>query len=180
MGKTASRVTPSRRALMSGQLEQRILLVRGDKVMLDADLALLYGVRTKALNQAVKRNRQRFPRDFMFRLSRWEKAEVVTNCDHLYRLKFSSTLPYAFTEHGALMLASVLNSPRAIEVSIYVVRAFVRLRQLLATHRDLAAKLAALERKLQRHDAEIRSLFDAIKQLMTPPEPPRRRVGFHP
>lgn len=148
--------------------------------MLDADLAQLYGVRTKAVNQAVKRNRERFPGDFVFQLTQKEKMEVVTICDHLSRLKFSSTLPYAFTEHGALMLASAINSSRAIEVSIYVVRAFVKLRQLLATHQGLAEKLTELERKLEKHDAHIRSLFNAIKQLITRPESPRRRIGFHP
>jgi len=169
-------------ALMPEKLQQRILLIRGHKVMLDADLALLYGVRTRALNQAVKRNQERFPSDFMFRLTKAEvgrlnRSQFVTGSQKHRDPRFP---PYAFTEHGALMLASALNSPRAIEVSIYVVRAFVKLRQLLATHRDLAEKLAALERKLARHDAEIRSLFDAIKQLRTPPEPPRRRMGFHP
>jgi len=146
--------------------------------MLDADLARLYGVTTKRLNEQVKRNRDRFPEDFMFRLTATEKAEVVANCDHLQRLKFSPALPHAFTEHGAIMLASVLSSRRAIEVSVYVVRAFVRLRRLLSTHRELAQKLAELERKVQSHDEHIRSLFHAIRELMAPPEPKRRRIGF--
>lgn len=146
--------------------------------MLDADLARLYGVTTKRLNEQVKRNRGRFPEDFMFRLTAPEKAEVVANCDHLQRLKFSPALPHAFTEHGAIMLASVLNSRRAIEVSVYVVRAFVRFRRLLSTHRELAQKLAELERKVQGHDEHIRSLFEAIRQLMASPEPQRRRIGF--
>ena len=163
----------------AAMVERRILLVRGERVMLDADLADLYGVTTKALNQAVKRNRDRFPKDFMLRLTAAEKDEVVTNCDHLRPLKFSRTLPYAFTEHGALMLASVLKSGRAVEASIYVVRAFVKLREMLTRHRNLAEKLVALERQLARHDAHIGSLFEAIQQLMAPPEPPRRRIGFH-
>ncbi len=168
-----------RRSLVSVERIQRaILLIRGQKVMLDADLARLYGVTTKRLNEQVKRNRDRFPEDFMFRLTAPEKAEVVANCDHLQRLKFSPALPHAFTEHGAIMLASVLNSRRAIEVSVYVVRAFVRLRQMLASHRELAEKLAELEQKVQSHDEHIRSLFEAIRQLMAPPEPKRRRIGF--
>ncbi len=162
------------------QVEPRILMVRGEKVILDVDLALLYGVPTKALNQAVKRNRARFPIDFMFQLTPPEKTEVVTNCDHLHRLKFSRTLPYAFTEHGALMLASVLNSECAVEASIYVVRAFVKLRQLLGMHHGLAQKLEQLERKLAGHDADIRSLVAALRQLMSPAVTSRKRIGFHP
>ena len=143
--------------------------------MLDTDLADLYKILTKALNQAVKRNQDRFPREFVFQLTKREKAEVVTNCDHLRRLKFSRTLPYAFTEHGSLMLANVLNSPVAVQVSIQIVRAFIRLRELLASHRDLARRLDQLER---RYDAEFKVVFDAIRQLMTPPNPPRRKIGF--
>lgn len=147
--------------------------------MLDADLAVLYGVATKAFNQAVKRNRDRFPGDFMFRITRQEKQEVVTNCDHLQNLKFSPVLPCAFTEHGAIMLASVLNTRRAVRVSVYVVRAFVKLKEMLPVYRELAQKLGELERKLEGHDAQIRSLFKAIRQLMAPAGPPRRRIGFH-
>jgi hypothetical protein len=118
----------------------------------------------------------------MFQLTSEEKREVVTNCDHLRKLKFSPSLPYAFTEHGAIMLASVLNSPRAIEASIYVVRAFVRLRGLLESHKELAHKLTDLEQKISKHDAEIQTIFKVIRQLMQPPEPPteppKRRIGF--
>ncbi len=156
----------------------RILLIRGEKVMLDADLAELYGVPTKALNQAVKRNIDRFPDDFMFQLSKSEKDEVVTNCDHLASLKFSRTLPFAFTEHGALMLGNVLKSGRAIEISLLVVRTFVQLRQMLSTHKDLAAKLEALERKVGSHDQAIAGLIDAIRQLMVPPASSKRPIGF--
>lgn len=159
------------------QLERTILFIRGHKVMLDTDLAELYGVPTKVLNQAVKRNSGRFPKDFMFRLTPDEKREVVTICDHLQRLKFSPTLPHAFTEHGAVMLAGVLNSPVAISASIQVVRAFVRLREILKTHQDLARKLDALERK---YDIQFRAVFDAIRELMSPPRKSRRRIGFHP
>jgi hypothetical protein len=157
------------------RIERAIFLIRGQKVMLDADLAELYGVLTKVLNQAVKRNKERFPVDFMFQLTKEEKDEVVTNCDHLKRLKFSPTLPHAFTEHGAIMLATILNSPIAVQASIQVVRAFVRLRQMLASNADLARKLDTLERK---YDAQFKVVFDAIRQLMTPPEPKRKRIGF--
>ena len=118
------------------RMEQTILLIRGHRVMLDADLAHLYGVTTKRLNEQVKRNRNRLPTDFMFQLTSKEKAEVVANCDHLTKLKFSPAKPLAFTEHGAVMVASVLNSKRAIEVSIYVVRAFVKVREVLGSHRS--------------------------------------------
>ena len=125
-------------ALVLPSVEQSILLIRGHRVMLDADLARLYGVSTKRLNEQVKRNGSRFPKDFMFRLTAKERNEVVANCDHLQHLKFSSTLPHAFTEHGTIMLASVLNSRRAVEVSVFVVRAFVKLREKLSVHRKVA------------------------------------------
>ena len=163
-----------------GQIEQQILLIRGQRVMLDADLAGLYGTTTKRLNEQVKRNRGRFPEDFMFQLTKKEKAEVVAICDHLAKLKFSPVLPNAFTEHGVIMVASVLNTKRAIQVSVFVVRAFVKLREMLSTHKELAHKLAEVERKLQNHDESIRSLVVAIQELMTPSEsePPKRRIGF--
>jgi hypothetical protein len=144
--------------------------------MLDADLAAIYGATTKSLNQAVKRNLDRFPPDFMFQLTAREKAKVVTNCDHLARLKFSPHLPYAFTEHGALMLANILNSERAAQTSVQVVRTFVRLRQMLDSNADLARKLAALEEK---YDAQFKVVFGAIRQLMAPEPPKRRAIGFH-
>jgi hypothetical protein len=156
------------------RIERSILLIRGHKVMLDSDLAELYGVSTKRLNQQVKRNSDRFPEDFMFQLSAEEFANL--------RSQFATaswggrrTPPYAFTEHGAVMLASVLNSPVAVRASIEVVRAFVRLRQMLASHEDLARKLAVLEKK---YDAQFKVVFDAIRQLMTPPTPQQRRIGF--
>jgi len=152
-----------------------ILLVRGQKVILDADLAKLYGVTTKRLNQQVKRNSDRFPEDFMFRLTQKEKDEVVANCNHLSRLRFSPALPHAFTEHGAIMAASVLNTPRAIESSIFVVRAFVRIRQILATHKEFARKLSDLEQRLEKHDDHIQTIFEAIRQLMAPLEKRTRR-----
>jgi hypothetical protein len=166
--------------ILVDQIEPLILDVRGHKVLLDNDLATLYGTITKVLNQAVKRNRDRFPADFLFQLNASEKQEVVTICDHLTKLKFSPRLPYAFTEHGAIMAATILNSPRAVEVSVFVVRAFVKLRHLALTHKDLAAKLAELEQRVAGHDDAIRQLVAAIRQLMAPPaeEPPRRRIGF--
>jgi hypothetical protein len=166
--------------ILAGLIEKRILFVRGYKVMIDKDLAELYGVTTKALNQAVKRNPSRFPPDFMFRLNAKEKKEVVTNCDHLKKLKFSAHLPYVFTEHGALMLASILNSKRSIEMSLAIVRIFIKLRELLLSHKELSFKLVQLEKKIKEHDDEMHSLFEAIRQLMSPPVPPRRRIGFHP
>ncbi len=144
-------------------IEKKILLIRGEKVMLDADLAELYGVTTKRLNEQAKRNSDRFPADFMFQLTAEEKSEVVANCDHLKQLRFSHVFPYAFTEHGAIMLASVLNSPIAVQTSVQVVRAFVRLRQMLASNVEMARKLAALERK---YDSQFKVVFDAIRQLM--------------
>jgi hypothetical protein len=146
--------------------------------MLDADLANLYGVPTKRLNEQVKRNIKRFPEDFMFKLNRAEKREVVAKCDHLSRLKFSSVLPHAFTEHGAVMLASVLNSSVAIEASLVVVRAFVCLREILSTPRELAQKLKELELKIESHDEQITAIFEAINQLIAPPDKPKRQMDF--
>jgi hypothetical protein len=156
-------------------IERKILLIRGQKVMLDSDLADIYNVPTKVLNQAVKRNIDRFPNDFMFQLTKKEKDEVVTVCDHLRKLKFSPSLPNAFTEHGAIMVATILNSPIAVKTSIQVVRAFVRLREMIASHKGLAKRLDELEKK---YDAQFKVVFDAIRELMTPPEPKRRRIGF--
>lgn len=163
--------------MLPQRVEGLILLIRGRRVMLDADLARLYGVTTMALNQQVRRNRNRFPEDFMFTLTAEEKAEVVTNCVHLRALKFSPHLPNAFTEHGALMLASVLNSPAAVQASVQVVRAFVRLREILTENKDLARRLDALERK---YDSNFRTVFAAIRELMDMPVEPTRRIGFQP
>lgn len=171
------------------RIESRIIVVRGHKVLIDADLATLYDVPTKALNQAIKRNADRFPADFMFQLTAAEKAEVVTNCDHLQKLKFSKALPYAFTEYGAIQAANVLNSPRAVEMGLYVVRAFVRLKEAATSHAELAKRLADLEEKTEalaiNHDvfsrntkAQLKQVFDALRELMTPPDPPKRPIGF--
>jgi len=176
-------------ATLLPRIETRIQVIRGLKVMVDADLAELYGVPTKALNQAVKRNHARFPSDFMFRLVAAEKAQVVTNCDHLRKLKYSRAMPHVFTEHGAIQVANVLASSQAVEMGIYVVRAFVRLREMAATHGDLAKRLDDLERKTEalamKHDTfgratreQLRQVFDALRELMTPPDPPKRPIGF--
>ena len=142
-------------------------------------MAAIYGTTTKRLNQAVRRNKDRFPDDFMFQLTEDEKSEVVTNCDHLAKLKYSPHLPYAFTEHGALMAASVLNTERAIQVSVFVVRVFMRLRELVATHKELASKLKELEQRVGAHDKTIIDFMQTIKQLMEPPAlKPKRRIGF--
>ena len=147
--------------------------------MTDQDLAELYGIETRRLNEQVKRNKGRFPADFMFQLTAEEKSEVVANCDHLEKLKFSKSLPYVFTEHGAIMAASVLSSAKAVEVSVFVVRAFVKLREVIAGHKELALKMAQLERKLSAHDNQIIGMVKAIKQLMNPKLPPKaRRIGF--
>jgi hypothetical protein len=181
-------ITTAEGALLP-RTEGRIQVLRGLKVMIDADLAELYGVPTKALNQAVKRNAGRFPPDFMFQLDAAEKVEVVTNCDHLSKLKFSRSLPFAFTEFGAVALANVLASDRAVEMGIYVVRAFVRLRQAASLHEDLAKRLAEIEEKTERlessHDTfsrntrnQLRQVFEAIRELTMPPDPPKRPMGF--
>jgi len=158
--------------------------------MIDTDLANLYGVPTKRLNEQVKRNIERFPRDFMFALTKEEKAEVVANCDHLAKLKFSKSLPFAFTEHGAIQAANVLASSQAVEMGVYVVRAFVRLREMIIAHKELAQRLDDLERSTEslamQHDifahntrAQLMQVFEAIRELMEPPESPTKPpIGF--
>jgi cell division septum initiation protein DivIVA len=162
-------------------IESRILLIRGQKVMLDTDLAELYGVETKRLNEQVRRNSERFPADFMFQLTAGEKTKVVANCDHLAKLKYSPNLPHAFTEHGALMLGNVLKSAQAVEMSLMVVRAFVHMRELVAGNKELAQKLNQLERKVGAHDKAIAEIINAIRQLMSPEAPKKKRpIGFAP
>jgi hypothetical protein len=159
--------------------EQSILLIRGEKVILDSDLASLYGVEVRVLNQAVKRNLERFPGDFMLQLT-VEEAELLRSQTVILetgRGKHRKYLPYAFTEHGALMAASVLNTPQAVEMSVFVVRAFVRLRQMLASNADLARKVESLEKK---YDKQFKVVFDAIRELMSPkPVPTKKEIGFH-
>ncbi len=171
----------------------RIAMVRGQRVIVDADLAALYGVETKRFNEAVKRNLARFPADFMFVLTGDEfaalRSQFATSNDQARARGGRRYAPRVFTEHGALMAATVLNSPRAVEVSIFVVRAFVRLRELAVTHGELAKRLAELEDKTDAlaasHDsfsrttrAQLKQVFDALRELMTPPDPPKRPIGF--
>ena len=161
-------------------IEPLILTLRGQKVILDADLAEAYGVETKVLNQAVKRNVARFPDDFMFRLTEVEKTEVVTNCDHLQKLKFSPQLPFVFTEHGALMAASVLNSPKAVEMSVFIVRAFVQIREQLATNAEILKRLAEIDKTLLEHNDALQIIWEQLQPLLTPPDPPKKgRIGFN-
>ncbi len=159
-------------------IEQRIFLIRGHKVMIDRDLAELYGVETKYLNRQVKRNLQRFPQEFMLQLTDKEKNELVTFCHRFRTMKHSSVLPYAFTEHGVAMLASVLKSERAIKISIHIIKTFVKLRKIISTHKEFSSKLAQLERKIEKHDGEIKLIFEAIRQLMIPPETKKKKIGF--
>jgi hypothetical protein len=171
------------------QAERRILLIRKQRVMLSDDLAVLYGVETKALNRAVKRNAERFPDDFMFQLAKeeWDdlKCQRGTSSSNALRSQTATSSwggsrvpPYAFTEQGVAMLSSVLTSSRAVQVNVAIMRAFVRLREMLLTNADLARKLADLERK---YDSQFKAVFDAIRQLMAPPppEPPKPEIGFH-
>ena len=152
---------------IAGDIDPLILTLRGQRVILDADLAVIYGVSTKRLNEQVKRNEERFPADFAFLLTPPEKAEVVANCDHLRRLKFSPVLPRAFTEHGAIMAANVLNSRRAVQMSVLVVRAFVKMRAAFADTRDLARKLGALEQELKaRLDIHEAAIVDVLRRIM--------------
>ena len=161
-------------------IETAIRTIRRERVILDSDLARIYGVETRVLNQAVRRNLEKFPSDFMFRLNATEARQLNRSQTVIGSQKYRDPrfLPYAFTEHGAIMAANVLNSARAVQMSVFVVRAFVRLRQMIEAHKELASKLADLERKVAGHDGDIEALFDAIRQLMTPPEPKKRRIGF--
>lgn len=156
------------------RIETKILVIRGQRVMIDADLAEIYDVTTKALNQAVKRNLERFPPQFMFSLTKEEKVELVTSCDRFNNLKHSTVLPHVFTEHGSLMLANVLKSPRAVKTSIQVVLAFTHLRQLLLSHEELARKLMSLEEK---YDGQFKIVFESIKRLLLPPWQPMVSVS---
>jgi hypothetical protein len=174
------------------RIAQSIYSLRRQKVMLDRDLAILYGVKTRVLNQAVKRNAARFPSDFMFALTSEEIARISQivisptggrrSRSQIVTLKRGQNIkyrPYAFTEQGVAMLSSVLNSERAVKVNIAIMRAFVKLRETLETNRELARKFAELEKRVGKHDETIDAILDAIRQLMAPPEEPRREIGFH-
>jgi hypothetical protein len=159
-------------------IRNKIIVIRGEKVMVDRDLAALYGVSTKALNQAVTRNIRRFPPDFMFRTTKDERDELVTNCDRFRSLKHSSIMPRAFTEQGVAMLSSVLNTNRAVEVNIMIMRAFVQLRKISYSKNQLARRLLEIEERLGDHDEKIEIIFEAILQLMEPPEETKNLIGF--
>ena len=185
----------SKEIIPTEQIALRIRHFRGEKVLLDFDLAALYGVETRALNQAVRRNADRFPADFMFQLSSEETetlSQLVTPSVAGHDVSNSSQIvmssgkyrgkryrPYAFTEQGVAMLSSVLNSESAVKMNIAVMRAFVQLRRALETNRELARKFSELERRIDKHDVEIDAILEAIRQLMAPPEKPRREIGFH-
>jgi hypothetical protein len=163
------------------RIEQLILEIRQQKVLIDADLAAIYGVQTRALNQAVKRNIERFPEDFIFQLSAEEKSKLITDCDHLAGLKFAKSMPLAFTEHGAIMAAMVLSSPEAVAMSVFVVRAFMQMREQLAANAAILKRLAEIDKTLLQHDSVLRATWTKLQPLLSPPEPPRRRIkGFSP
>jgi hypothetical protein len=165
--------------VLSGPLiEKRILLIRAQKVMLDEDLAELYGVQTKALKRAVRRNRNRFPGDFMFVLTTDEYSSLRYQFGTIKRGQHSKYLPYAFTEQGIAMLSGVLHSRQAVKVNIAIMRAFVRLREIFAAHKELARKLEDLEQRYQTHDRQIHAVFEAIRLLMAPEQKPKHRIGF--
>src|SRR5438270_8082486 len=169
----------SRALIPAGRIAQSIHVLRGQKVMLDSDLAALYGVTTGNLNKAVTRNRDRFPSDFCFRLRREDAKRLIFQIGISNSRGGRRHSPYAFTEQGVAMLSSVLNSPRAIKVNIAIMRAFVKLRESLESNRELADKFAELHRRVGKHDEEIAAIIDAIRQLMAPPERTRREIGFH-
>ena len=161
------------------RIESGILVIRGHKVMLSTQLAKLYGVEPRALVQAVKRNRERFPEDFMFQLSEKEFADLKSQTVTSSWGGARRATPYAFTEQGVAMLSSVLRSKRAVLVNVQIMRAFVKLREMLGTHRELAKKLIDLEQRIEGHDVEIAAVFEAIRELMEPPDKPTKRIGFH-
>jgi hypothetical protein len=166
-------------AVAEEKIISKIYLIRGKKVMLDRDLAALYGVETRALNQAVRRNTKRFPSDFMFRLTEKEmnnwKSQIVTSNKEIKGLR---KLPLVFTEQGVAMLSSILNSEKAIAVNIQIIRIFSRIRELLLTHKDILLKLEQLEKRVSSHDENIQLIFKYLKQLLSPPQTPRPRIGF--
>ncbi len=175
-------VATSTAPLSIGDIAQRIRLIRGQRVVLDADLAAFYGETTKRFNQQVRRNLARFPPDFMFQLDEEEVAALRLQSATLKtgRGQHRKYLPLAFTEHGAIMAATLLNSLRATEISVHVVRAFVELKSMLASNREMANKLFQLERKVSRHDQAIAELIDSMRELLSPPDPPKRPIGFVP
>jgi hypothetical protein len=168
---------PAPKSALAIPVESRIFVLRSQKVILDSDLAGLYGVPVKRLNEQVKRNQERFPPDFMFQISA-EEQQSLRSQNATSKRGGRRYLPYAFTEHGAIMAATVLNSERAVEMSVFVVRAFVRLREMLSTNQQLSGKIDELERRLDTHDASIQELIEAIRELMEPPPASARPIGF--
>jgi len=166
------------------EIEGMIVIVRGHRVLTSPDLARIYGVETKVLNQSIKRNIKKFPADFMFKLDKQEAMDVHSSRSRIVTLKRGKNIkytPYAFTEHGAIMAANILKSPKAVQMSVFVVRTFIMLRQALMANKELERKLGELERRVGGHDTAIRELVSAIRRLAEPPlSPPRRRIGFHP
>ena len=160
------------------KIENKIFQIRGKKVMLDRDLAKLYKVSTRRLNEQVRRNIKRFPEDFMFQLTK-EEFKNLKSQFAISSWGGTRKLPYAFTEQGVAMLSSVLHSERAIQVNIAIMRVFVRLKKIISTHKEFANKLNELEKKIEKHDTEIQAIFEAIRQLMAVPEKPKRKIGFH-
>lgn len=177
-GTERSLILKANTVVRAEQIESIILSIRGCKVILDNDLAHLYGVTTGNLNKAVKRNLDRFPNDFMFQLRQEEYDSLRFHFGILKRGRHSKYLPYVFTEQGVAMLSSVLRSKRAVQVNIEIMRAFVRLREILSTHKELARRLDQLEERMTDHDEQIVAIFEAIRQLMTPPERERKKIGF--
>lgn len=158
------------------RIQKCILLIRNKKIILDRDLAVLYDVETKALNQAVRRNIKRFPADFMFQLTKVEKKQLVTNCDRFAPLKHSTSMPHAFTEQGVAMLSSVLNSERAINVNIAIMRTFVKLREIIGSNELLRRKIESMERK---YDEQFKAVFEVLGKMLAEPEKPKKPFGFH-
>jgi len=168
----------SSHVIASESIEDQIIVLRGQKVMIDRSLAVLYGVSTRHLKRQVRRNIDRFPEEFMFRLTKEEKNQLVPNWHQFRTLKHTKSPPYAFTEHGIAMLASVLNSELAIRMSIIIIKTFIKLRKIIVSHKELASKLAELEHKIGRIDQDILAIFNAIRQLMKEEEKPKNRIGF--
>lgn len=162
-------------------IKTKIFFIRGRKVMLDRDLAELFGVETKYLNRQVRRNRERFPEEFMIRLDDEEKKELVTNCHRFNAMKHSSSSPYAFTEHGVAMLASVLKSEIAVKISIHIIKVFIKMQEVITLQGELSIKLKDLEHRVGKHDQEMAAIIQAIHKILSKPEPElsKRRIGFH-
>lgn len=165
--------------VLSEMITNKILTIRGHKVMIDRDLALLYGVETKYLKLQVRRNHKRFSKEFMFQLNQKEKNELVTFCHQFKSLKHSYALPYAFTEHGVAMLATILNSDRAIKITTYIIKSFIEIRKLAVDQINLRTHFSKLELKVDKHDKEIQEIIRTIRELIIPPSKPKREIGFH-